>query len=190
MKKLILLFLFSHLIGLNIVAQNSEEIIKWSSERKLTWEDFQGIPPLNTLGNILAINAGEINYDMEKIDYTFVKVMVRNVFIKKLSWSKSEDFILLKHEQLHFDIREVYTRKIRQEIKSITYSSINDLNSKVNEIYNRWDSINDKMEDSYDYETEHSINEEKQKEWNEKIAKQLEELKEYSNPEIIIEIKK
>jgi|GEM_PF-4000295 len=42
----------------------------------------------------------------------------------------------------------------------------------------------------YDRETRFSVNEEKQKEWDKKIAKELEELEAYSNPEIIIDLSK
>jgi hypothetical protein len=41
----------------------------------------------------------------------------------------------------------------------------------------------------YDNETDHSTNNKRQKEWNEKVTKQLEELKDYIHNEIIITIK-
>jgi hypothetical protein len=190
LKKLILLFLFSHLIGLNIVAQNSEENIEWSSDRKLTWMDFQGIEPNGNTYSALNYGGIYLIFEQGDIFSSIVKLRIDNIFNKKLSWTNTDSKYILKHEQLHSDIREVYSRLIRKEILKKKFSTLRDVDISVNEIHYKLEQEMNLYQDKYDQETEHSENIEKQKEWNLKVEKLIEELKEYSNPEIIIEIKK
>lgn len=88
---------------------------------------------------------------------------------------KSED--LLKHEQLHFDIVEIYSRKLREK-----FLVLDKMKSKLEDYISTYNNIrNDlvKYQGLYDSETEHSVNKEKQKEWEIKVAKELEELDTY-----------
>lgn len=186
---ILIAFCLSFFFSKIVQAQNEKETIEWIEDKKLTWEDFQGKIPNNGVDNFLAMNFGKLEFDMEYISSNIIKVSVRNVFDKTLSWSKSKNQSLLKHEQLHSDIREVYARKIRKDVSNYTYNTVRELNLYLEEVFFKWDSISNKTEGLYDEETNHSENEKKQEEWNLKIAQQLEELKEYSNPEIIITIK-
>lgn len=190
-KEVILItFYLSFFFSTIVQAQNEKETIEWSKDKKLTWEDFQGKIPNNGSHNFLAMNFGKLEFDMKYMSSNLIKVSIRNIFDKTLSWSKSENHYLLKHEQLHSDIREVYARKIRKDVSNYSYNSVRELNLYIEEVFLKWDSISNKTEGLYDEETEHSENEKKQEEWNIKIAQQLEELKEYSESEILITIKK
>ena len=63
------------------------------------------------------------------------------------------------------------------------------LNKKMAEIASKYKNELDKFQDLYDKETNHSINKEKQLDWNNRIAKQLKELEKYAEPDFSVELK-
>lgn len=164
--------------------QTQNDKILWSTARKLTWDDFKG--KSDEKSTYKAITSVVVDYKNEllpdKINYE-----VSCFFCKNIAWTKSKSIELLKHEQLHFDIAELVTRKIRRDM--IKYVSINlaETEKYVSKVNNKYfhqelDSINKK----YDTETNHSINNEKQKEWELKIAKELKALEKYSSTKVVI----
>ena len=85
----------------------------------------------------------------------------------------------MAHEQLHFDITELYARIFRKQLTE-NIKSVRDL-SKIKGMGKQILSDWDKEEDLYDRETEHSINEAKQKEWILNIRQRLDELKDFAS---------
>jgi predicted secreted Zn-dependent protease len=87
-------------------------------------------------------------------------------FSPKLSWKKSSGLndYMLQHEQTHFDITELYARILRkrlsEEIKTI--KDVKKISSIGREITKQWEI----EQNTYDDETDHSINKETQAEWN------------------------
>ncbi len=154
--------------------------IHWCEGDKLTWKDYRG-KPNGQKGYFHALTAYEIafNVSMKGSDIEFE---VACDFVPHRSWVKSgkENADLLKHEQLHFDIAEIHARKLRKELMETRITFAN-LEAKANEIYERhWNNLN-KMQEAYDRETDHSIIEEKQLEWDKKVAYWLNELKPYAD---------
>lgn len=97
----------------------------------------------------------------------------------------------LKHEQKHFDIFEIFSRKLRMDMYNYIKSNYEENGFEITKEYfeqlsNQYYQLADSMGDQYDDETQHSVNIEKQVYWNMKIALMLDDLKEYSNPRIII----
>ena len=75
------------------------------------------------------------------------------------------------HEQLHFDITEVYARKLRQELAKTKFSK--NAKAEVKEIYrNILKELND-FQNKYDSETNFSRDTVQQLIWNKKIKKAL-----------------
>jgi len=100
------------------------------------------------------------------------------------SWVKSDEKSddLLRHEQGHFDIAEVYARKFRKKLKEEGKEICKSKDPKT-EIDNRFNDIEEEWgatADKYDSETKHGADRDKQKEWDEKIQKCLDELKDYA----------
>jgi hypothetical protein len=99
-----------------LVAQNllndSQDLIEWNEYYSLTWEDFQGTPDKQAIGD--AGTAVQIKakpfYVKDQVQYD-----VEALFNRKKSWSRGKSESLLQHEQLHFDIAELYARKIRKK---------------------------------------------------------------------------
>ena len=88
-------------------------------------------------------------------------------FYKTHSHIKSTDSLILKHEQLHFDIAEVFARKLREKIKNHNkeFFDLESYNKEIDLIYQRYFLYQER----YDRETKHSLNIDKQNEWEEKI---------------------
>src|SRR6185312_10076131 len=90
---------------------DKKDLILWSSAYKLQWQDFKG----NVQGGstLKAMTWSTIELETKKIDANGIVLNISASFIKNQSWRQknfSDDFVL-KHEQTHFDITEVYARK-------------------------------------------------------------------------------
>jgi len=167
----ILLILFS----LSFFAADNNLKIIWSADYRLKWEDFQGKPDLKYEGD--ALTSSGIIYECEyKSESNKFKFNIICYFDKKKSWVKKDkntDY-LLNHEQVHFDITEVFARRLKKELGERTFTTAN-VKREVSAIYNRIMKEWTAEENLYDKETKHSKIKEKQKEWNLKVANQLEE---------------
>lgn len=200
-----LLFFFIILYNINVFPQQTFEndsIIYWSEDRKLLWEDFNGEKEseviINSQNRIVAASKIAIDY----INSQKIKIIITS-FEKEKSWSTTKSKDVLEHEQLHFDIAELFARKIRKAFVELKNQNITD-QSLYNDIYENY--IQEWVEYDKEYEKGiFSVNAEKvstvegveyalveseiseiynfgQMYWKEKIEKELKELEEYSNP--------
>ena len=160
-------------------AQSADEgdrsLISWNPFYKLAWYDFQGTPPAESgsdAGASVQIKAtpfmikNRIHYD------------VAAIFNRKKSWARDRSPSLLAHEQLHFDIAEVYARKIRKSIADLSDDGVNDLkiyNAAIRELLEE----SDRADQQYDIETLHGALSRQQEHWSEKVTAQLEQLGAY-----------
>lgn len=105
-----------------------------------------------------------------------MEVFISAQFLKDKSWVKPEALTNyhLGHEQLHFDITELYVRKFRQVIEDLEFSC-GDLNS-VQTISNQIMQECQEMQLQYDRDTKYSLHQSKQVEWEAKIKTELSEL--------------
>ena len=174
----------------NVVIQTDNKqsnTIEWNVNRKLTWNDFQGVPVEND--HYKARTFSTVKYSGQ-LGEDNIEIIVTCKFNKKLSWSKSKkrnSQWLLEHEQLHFDIAELIARRVRKEYKDHISYEIKETNEVLRNIYNKyidtvWTSVNEK----YDTETNHGIIRDKQNYWEEKIARELKELEVYGNNRVVI----
>jgi predicted secreted Zn-dependent protease len=81
--------------------------------------------------------------------------------------------IILSHEQLHFDISELFARKMKRSIDRHHFSS--EVKSEIREIYLEIIEEMRAFQNRYDQETNYSRSVEKQEEWNRMIAAALRE---------------
>ncbi|WP_347924818.1 hypothetical protein [Pontimicrobium sp. SW4] len=156
--------------------QDLKDEILWSSNKKLTWNDFLG-EPNNYKENLLAETQCEIKIIGTYRSGGIPKYIIASYFIKSKSWTKVNDSLTLKHEQVHFDIYELFTRKIRKEFDKLNKKKVRDT-KMYDEIYYKLVNESINLNDRYDNEV--YFNNEKQQIWIEEIAVELENLKEYS----------
>lgn len=176
--------IFLNIIVLNFVIlslsaqSNSDSLIYWKKNQKLGFGDFQGKKP-NDHGHdkarsSLVLVPSFINKDK------LLNVKVICAFNKYESWMIDTSKALLNHEQLHFDITELFARKIRKGVFSLIKSNQtnNEMYTKlIKDLFDEYNTCNIR----YDEETAHSTNRQKQKEWEHKIACELEDLKDYED---------
>ena len=157
-----------------------ENVIPWKENRKLTWDDFKASP--NESSKYKALTESIINIAIagKGLEAT---VTVEANFDKSTSWVKERTTELLKHEQGHFDIVEIWARKFKQKRKGKTYN-VKTFQKELNELYGAMNRDSKTMQIEYDRETEHSVNTREQEKWNKKIAADLKSLSEFTAPSV------
>ena len=172
---IISLTLFENVVdaqGINI------DSIYWNKNYKLKWSDFQGVSPSDNTWKAVSYASIDARGYM---DGGLPKYRVINAFLRKKSWTiDALSMDLLEHEQLHFDIAELYARKIKKTIE--------DLRRKKIKNYDRYEPLilrlmheRQAMDVKYDNETHHSMNVEAQSVWCKMIAIELDKLKKYAS---------
>lgn len=182
-----LLFILTVLLNFSFVSpdNNDKDLIVWNQDRLLTWDDFKGRPAKR-------FAVASTNYDIIKtvdpINKDTTKVITRAVFYCNKSWKKKNwiDTTVLAHEQRHFDIAELYARKLRKWMQQQNYSSVSELKIKTDSLYAIIEKEMDVYQDKYDTETEGSMNGEQQRIWNDKIANQIKELNTYAETSFLV----
>ena len=165
----------------SIVAQEDSWIL-WVSSRKLNWEDFQG---QGSKSEYKAETHWRIYYDFQisliqkkpfLSDYN-----VRTEFSRNKSWVKQGGGSqqLLRHEQGHFDLAEIYARKFRARLDSLSFRTPNYQN-EIDSLFHLTLTHCDQVQNSYDLETEHGLVLQNQIKWEALFQTELNALQDYS----------
>ena len=162
---------------------SNDEAISWSDDFKLTWNHFKGSPQQNV--DAVAVTASGITFEfsLQEADGRAISfnTKVYAHFYPKKSWYIKEqgtDYILA-HEQLHFDITELYVRKFRQQISKLKVS--NRLKSELRELHLNINKEVAVTQNLYDQETDNSRNVESQLKWNLFVKQELDKLKDFKS---------
>ncbi|OEK07731.1 DUF922 domain-containing protein [Flavivirga aquatica] len=160
-----------------------EPVLSWNTSRKLSWVDFKAKP--DNSSSAVAITASGITFGYS-IKKSSTKVLsftseVYAYFYPEDSWYKTEQVNdhILGHEQLHFDITELYARKFRQRISRLKVS--NNVKKELQGIHNTINKEVSLMQDNYDDETNYSRNIEAQAKWKLYIRTELKKLSKYKS---------
>jgi hypothetical protein len=167
------------------IKKEEKDVLVWDESRLLTWDDFRGKPAKR-------MSAASTHYDIlktvsEKGSLTIEAVFFCNKSWKKVTWINQQ---VLEHEQKHFDIVELYARKLRQRISETKYSSYSNLKIVSDSLYAIIDKEMDVYQDKYDDETDASMNGDKQREWNKKIPLEIQALSPYKNSTFTVSFSK
>lgn len=148
----------------------AQDTIHWRPNYKLKWEDYKGKP--DSASKHMAITSYFLTYNYSLTDTSF-HFNVFCYFEKKTSWKKIiVDSLLLQHEQGHFDIGQLYARKLKKAFAS--YKPVRETIDK--DLKNIFDTINNEralMDSQYDKETNFSRNRKNQRLWADKIKSLL-----------------
>jgi len=163
------------------IAQDIE--LSWNAGEKPKWSDFKATPDrshpyaaITYSGMSYGFSADVVNGEVS-VDYK-----INCFFVSNKSWVKRRylgDVELLKHEQLHFDITELFTRKFRKELSTMNFSE--KVKSEIKVVYQRITNEKVSVQKQYDLETDHSKNEQAQKAWQLKIDSELQKLLEFAS---------
>ncbi|MBA3665521.1 MAG: DUF922 domain-containing protein [Bacteroidetes bacterium] len=165
--------------------QTDKNILLWEASRPLTWDDFKGKPERRFAA---ASTSYDILKSVSKKEDNSAVAMICAVFFKNQSWKKASwiNDAVLAHEQKHFDIVELYARKLRKKIKEAAFKNMTDLENRLEEMYDVNDKEMDKYQDLYDEETDGSMNGEQQRMWQNKIMKEIKDLDVYKETSVTI----
>jgi hypothetical protein len=156
--------------------KSCKDCITWSADRSLKWSDFKGQADASS-SNKAVTNSG-MSITMNCVNGE-ADVVIGCFFNPAKSWTKTKDSDrLLAHEQLHFDITELFARKLRKEISQLGTGCAERYKPSV-ELYDRFDSACNEFQAQYDKETRHSILEEEQLRWEKLVAEELKSLEEF-----------
>lgn len=174
MRKVILIILLGCVQGFD-----KETNLEWCSSYKLSWADFTG--EIDVTSSFLANINTSIKVNSKKRPNTPPVYDVRAYMNQSKSWKKEGVSVwLLRHEQLHFDICELYVRKIRKSVDSLNQAKVLDKEVYKQLIFSLMDAERTRNE-LYDLETQHSKNFEKQSDWNKTIVSELALLETYAS---------
>lgn len=158
-------------------AKVGERYIVWNAEQKLSWDDFSGVA--DETSEYKAITKSKISIGWDCTDKVFAFEATAK-FDKENSWKK--DHVtdeLLAHEQLHFDLAELYARKMRKHFSKLPNGcalTTEQITTITQQIIGEWGD----REDLYDKETDHSKNPIEQARWEKMVRQELEALQRYA----------
>ncbi len=158
----------------NVVPWSDDDMdrLEWSADHRLNWNDFLAEPPRRKNSNVAAITSSVIQYKYA-CENGYLNFDIKSIFLRDESWvrdnARTSDY--LQHEQLHFDITEVFARKLRNRLSGEQF--------RCNEVYKFERIVNEqlaewrKMQKRYDIETEFSLNYYQQDYWDEFVPRLL-----------------
>jgi len=155
--------------------------IPWSASRPLTVADFMARP--KPYEQLAALTSTDIKAGASCTNFVFTGT-VQATFDPNSSWFRDpKNFTptLLRHEQMHFDITEVYARIMRQKL--VVFQARVDctklqpaFNNLTKGVYAEWD----REQNRYDQETNHGLNTVRQAYWEKQTQLKLAQLEAFA----------
>lgn len=176
--------LLTIIFTLCLTVANAQDIEKpWKAGEKLSWSDFKGAPDHNHPYAAITYSGMSYGFSAEIINgKVWVNYDVKSFFVANKSWVKrwySNDKGLLKHEQLHFDITELFARKFRKRLSEMNFTE--NVKAEIKAVYQQITDEKVKLQKLYDVETDHSKNKQNQNNWDLKINSELQKLIDFAS---------
>jgi len=157
--------------------QTDRNTIQWEAGHRLGWDDFKSIPDESATN--AALTSSSINFKYNYSSDKGFSYTIACLFEKKSSWGRVKTDYILAHEQGHFDIAEIYARKLYKTIKAYNFNPAT-AQKEVPAMYRKIMKDLAAMQNQYDSETDYSREKEEQAEWFVKISQQLNSLKTFA----------
>ena len=149
--------------------------LEWN-DKTLSWDDFAGdVNPYSTADAATSVRIVATPY----FHHSKIHYRVNTYFIREHSWYRNRSEQLLSHEQLHFDLAELYARKVRKKISEYQRQGVRDVHAYNAAIQRILDESN-RIDVNYDERTLHGCLSEKQALWKKNIWVQLKALEPFS----------
>ncbi len=154
-----------------------KDFIEWSPYTRLGWSDYLAKP--SSTSGAAAITSTAIGVEYHVNDNT-LSYSITCRFSKTRSWGRNKTDYILQHEQGHFDITEIYARKLAQELKEYKFNP-RKYQDDLNKIYKMVMDEKEDFQNKYDKETDYSRDHEKQAEWLGKIQDELNQTEDFAH---------
>lgn len=169
------------LLSVVVINSTNEDTMTWNESRKLHWADFKANPNQDSGAVALTASGITFGYSVKTSGERIVdfSTSVEAHFYPNKSWYLKEkgNAYILGHEQLHFDITELYARMFREQLTQLV------VNQNAKEQMQRLHTaINDALNETqkrYDAQTNHSMNIASQQKWEAFIEEELKKFHDY-----------
>jgi hypothetical protein len=162
---------------------NDQETIQWTQSKKLSWTDFKGAAESDSDAAAITASGITFSYSVSKTDnqITSFNAQAEAHFYPQSSWfikERCNDHILA-HEQLHFDITELYVRIFRYRLARLEVSQ--NIKTELNAVHTAVNKELADMQHQYDAQSQNSINKEEQAKWAAYVAEKLKKFEAYKS---------
>ncbi len=155
--------------------RNAADDTLFYASRPLAWNDFQGVPPVQSrfAATVFPSFAYEGQSEVVK-GVLHINLSLKTYVLRSSSWVKdaARDAYGLNHEQRHFDIVKMVTERFKEKIQPGSLT-VEDYNSIIQYQYLEAFREMNRLQEQYDSETGHGINKVAQAQWNQKIDQEL-----------------
>jgi hypothetical protein len=169
------------------LSAGNESKIHWGENVSLDCTDFYDTLPGES--DYAAVsNVGKEFMHIYRHDSMFISI--HNYFYPSKSKMKTGSCreSLVSHEQGHFDINEIQTRKLRRELSRCILKK-DSIYTSVNRIIKKHTEAGSKMQDTYDKETHLGTYPDEQKRWKDSINVMLSQLKAFKDTLVYVKVR-
>lgn len=148
------IFFFIGFISLMSFSFVKDDFILWQENKKLKIQDFKAenkdTIKINRQQFLGAISAIRIEYSsFQRNKNSVPDFSIKTYFDPNESWMLLKNDYVLQHEQIHFDLTELYARKMRKSVESLQQKNITNISIYRKKILN-WNVMKEKASNQFD----------------------------------------
>ena len=148
------IFFFICFISLMNFSFVKDEFILWQENKKLKIQDFKAdnkdTVKVNRQQFLGAISAIRIEYSsFQRNKNSVPDFSIKTYFDPNESWMLLKNDYVLQHEQIHFDLTELYARKMRKSVESLRQKNVTNISIYRKKIQH-WNVMKGKASNQFD----------------------------------------
>ena len=148
------IFFFIGFITLMSFAFVKDDFILWQENKKLKIQDFKAdnkdTIKVNRQQFLGAISAIRIEYSsFQRNKNSVPEFSIKTYFDPNESWMLLKNDYVLQHEQIHFDLTELYARKMRKSVESLRQKNVTNISIYRKKIQH-WNVMKEKASNQFD----------------------------------------
>ena len=148
------IFFFVGFITLLSFSFVKDDFILWQENKKLKIQDFKAdnkdTVKVNRQQFLGAISAIRIEYSsFQRNKNSVPDFSIKTYFDPNESWMLLKNDYVLQHEQIHFDLTELYARKMRKSVESLRQKNVTNISIYRKKIQ-RWNAMKEKASNQFD----------------------------------------
>lgn len=151
LKNIFFLIGFISLMSFSFV---KDDFILWQENKKLKIQDFKAdnkdTIKVNRQQFLGAISAIRIEYSsFQRNKNSVPDFSIKTYFDPNESWMLLKNDYVLQHEQIHFDLTELYARKMRKSVESLRQKNVTNISIYRKKIQ-RWNAMKEKASNQFE----------------------------------------
>lgn len=148
------IFFFIGFISLMSFSFVKDDFILWQENKKLKIQDFKAenndTIKVNRKQFLGAISAIRIEYSsFQRNKNSVPDFSIKTYFDPNESWMLLKNDYVLQHEQIHFDLTELYARKMRKSVESLRQKNVTNISIYRKKIQH-WNAMKEKASNQFD----------------------------------------